>query len=164
MEPKHHINPQQISMEDLEHLVSCDSCLEEFTGYVEEHELLTAPKHMKELILERSRELDIQIVAKSNLASKKLEFFYYTLKVGFASAVAIAFLVFSPGLTFSELSPSSGFSNGKEFSYRMHHDPMRHDRPSEVLYDKAGEFTNFFNQITSQLFKTEVSPDDEQEK
>ncbi|EHI59634.1 hypothetical protein HMPREF9473_02419, partial [, partial [Hungatella hathewayi WAL-18680] len=33
---------------DLEHLASCDYCMEQFADYIEEQELISAPRYLKE--------------------------------------------------------------------------------------------------------------------
>lgn len=164
MDKQTHINLTQsrepsvgLTMEDLEHLASCDFCVEQFADYIENQEFLAAPRYLKEDILKRSQQFEVQIVAKSNQASKKLELFYYTLKVGFAAAFAIAFLVIAPSLT-SPAFPTT-------IAYGPVSQSQEH-RPFSRLFDGALRITDKLSDLTGQLyeFKMEVTPDDKQEK
>ena len=88
MEKQQHINPEYfktgLSPEEYSHLAACPFCCEQFADYIENQELITAPAHLKSSIMERSRDLDVQIVAGSNHLSKRLQLFYFSLKVGAA--------------------------------------------------------------------------------
>lgn len=160
MDKQTHINLTQsrepsvgLTMEDLEHLVSCDFCVEQFADYIEAQELLAAPRYLKEDILKRSHQFEVQIVAKSNQVSKKLELFYYTLKVGFAAVFAIAFLAIAPSLT----SPA--------FPTPIAYGPVsqsQEPRPFSRLFDGALRITDKLSDLAGQLyeFKMEVTPDD----
>lgn len=143
---------QNMTLPDLEHIASCDYCAEQFADYVEQQELLTAPKHMQDSIMTRSKQLDIQVIAKSNRASKKLQLFYYSLKVGFATAFAL-------GMLFS-MSPISGFSD----TVYMPPAPRESYDTRNAWYDKANQFTNKLNDFKNQLFELEESFYDKQEK
>ena len=160
MDKQTHINftqdftaPVNLDVSDLEHLASCDYCMEQFADYIEEQELLSAPRYLKEDILKKSRQLDVQIVAKSNQASKKLELFYYALKVGFATVFALVFLIMAPSLA----GPS--FSTGIAHASGTHY---REAKPFSRLYEQALDITDIINGITNQFnnHKTEVSSDD----
>lgn len=132
----------RLTLEDLEHLASCDFCMEQFADYMEDQELLAAPRYLKEDILKRSQQFEVQIIAKSNQASKKLELFYYALKVGFAAVFAIAFLVIAPSLT----SPS--------FSPKIDYGPVSQsqNQPFERLFQGVEHITNRLNDFTNQLY------------
>ena len=81
---KQHIDPKRfkdnLTQEEFAHLTSCPFCRERFADYIETQELITAPKHLKSDILERSRNLDVQIIAGSNHLSKRLQLFYFSRK------------------------------------------------------------------------------------
>ncbi|MEG0215809.1 MAG: hypothetical protein RR685_06695, partial [Hungatella sp.] len=95
---------KQVSLEELEQLANSDFCMMQFADRLEADGLLTAPKHMHDNIRARSRQLDVQIVAKTNEASKNLQLFYYSLKVGFATVFALSFLLAIPQIPM--VSPS----------------------------------------------------------
>lgn len=63
---------------------------------VETEGLITAPAHMKQEILERSRRMDVQLVVQSRRLSKKMQLFFYSLKVGAAVAMALFMLFLVP--------------------------------------------------------------------
>lgn len=99
---KQHIEPSRfsgrLSPEEMEHLASCPWCRDAFAGFIERQELVRAPASLKASVLERSRGLDVQIIAGSNHLSKKLQMFYYSLKVGAAVLCALALLTIAPNL------------------------------------------------------------------
>lgn len=70
-----------------------DAYTERLIRQVEAQGLIPAPVHMKQEILERSRSLDYQLRVQTRQIPKKLQFLYYSLKVGAAVVMAL-FLVF----------------------------------------------------------------------
>lgn len=100
---KQHINPVHfktgLTPEESAHLAGCHFCREQFADFIEKQELITAPAHLKSFILERSRDLDIQLVAGTNHLSKRLQLFYFSLKVGAAVLGSLSMLVFLPGVS-----------------------------------------------------------------
>ncbi|MFQ9664347.1 MAG: hypothetical protein ACLRXA_20720 [Clostridium sp.] len=103
MEKQQHINPEYfktgLSPEEYSHLAACPFCCEQFADYIENQELITAPAHLKSSIMERSRDLDVLIVAGSNHLSKRLQLFYFSLKVGAAVLCALTMLTILPGVS-----------------------------------------------------------------
>ena len=57
--------------------------------------ILTAPARMKSEILSKLNRPEVQIIAKSNRISKKLELFYFSLRVGTAVLCSLALLSFA---------------------------------------------------------------------
>lgn len=100
---KQHIDPErfksELTLEECLHLANCPFCREQFADYIEKMEMIKAPRHLKSSTLERSRDLDIQIVAGSNQLSKRLQLFYFSLKVGAAVLCALTMLTILPGLS-----------------------------------------------------------------
>lgn len=99
---RQHIEPSRfsgrLSPEEIEHLASCPWCRDAFAGFIEKQELVRAPASLKASVLERSQGLDVQIIAGSNHLSKKLQMFYYSLKVGAAVLCSLALLTIAPNL------------------------------------------------------------------
>lgn len=97
-----HIDPgrpvSSLSREELAHLSSCQFCREQIALQAEKQELLTAPARMKSEILSKLNRPEVQIIAKSNRISKKLELFYFSLRVGTAVLCSLALLSFAPAL------------------------------------------------------------------
>lgn len=155
MDEKQHINLsgdglRRMDTDALEHIASCSFCADQLAAYVEEHAMLTAPKHMQDSILARSRQLDVLVIASSNRASKKMQLLCYSLKVGFAAAFALGLLLWQPEtMQFSLLPPVTLES---------------HESSSRPLYDKAQQITDKINGFSKQLFQSEVTFYDEQEK
>ena len=63
---------------------------------VEAEGLISAPVHMKQEILERSRSLDYQLRVQTRQIPKKLQFLYYSLKVGAAVVMALFLVMMVP--------------------------------------------------------------------
>lgn len=95
-----HIDPRRsvtsLSREELAHLSSCRFCRQQIALQAEEQELLTAPARMKSEILSQLNRPEVQIIAKSNRISKKLELLYFSLRVGIAVLCSLALLSFAP--------------------------------------------------------------------
>lgn len=80
----------------LEHLDSCDFCLEQITS----DKILTpdiqAPACLKEQILSRAVQTDVQTAKAVKETSRKMQLFYYSLRTA-AGVVAALFLLFTMG-------------------------------------------------------------------
>ena len=152
---RQHIEPSRFSgrltSEEMEHLASCPWCRDAFAGYIENRELLTAPASMKASILERSKGLDVQIIAGSNHLSKKLQMFYYSLKVGAAVLCALALLAIVPDLT------------AKPASRPVYPALETQDKGQWGYYEKVDHFTKQLNRLTN-LKNMEVMQHDKEEK
>lgn len=83
----------------LSHLFACRFCQDELAGYVEEHELIKAPCDLKGSILKRAEKLDVRLIAGTNHASKKLQLFYFSLKVGTAVLCSLTLLLAAPAVS-----------------------------------------------------------------
>lgn len=141
----------RLSEAELKHLASCDFCMEQFADHIEEQELLTAPANLKEAILSRSQKADVQLVAKANEASRRLQLFYYSLKVGFATAFALALLLWSSDAFVPiHLFPDSQPQPMKRYEWQS---PFSEVPIKEKIQD-----------LSNQLFQTEVISHDKQEK
>lgn len=90
---------QTLTLEELEHLADCPRCQEALADSIAASELLSAPRDLKASVLERSRGLDVQLIAGSNQASRRLQLFYYSLKVGAAVLCSLSLLLFTPTLS-----------------------------------------------------------------
>lgn len=80
----------------LSHIAACTGCADLFAEYMESESLLTAPMDLRESVLRRSRQIDVQMIAKTNQASRQLQLFYYSLRVGFAVLGALVLLALTP--------------------------------------------------------------------
>lgn len=153
--PDQHIDPinfhGRISEQQLAHLASCPKCSNALAGYVEQQELLKAPPRLKSSIMERSRALDVQIVAGSNHLSAKLQMFYYSLKVAAAVVCSLALLVAVPQLTpkpiHAEIQPVQSESSEKEHW---------------TYYEAVNNFTEQLNKLMN--YNTEVFQHDKEKR
>ena len=127
-----------LSEEDLKHLSSCRFCRDQLADYVEERELLHAPADLKASILEQSKRLDVQLIAGTNRVSKKLEFFFFSLKVGAAVLCSLTLLAIAPN--FSKELAVNTFYTGRQIEQQA-------DR-SRSFYEKVDQFAEQLNQLS----------------
>lgn len=78
------------------HIAACSRCADLFAEYMEARPLLSAPMDFQESVMKRSRQADIVMISKTNQISKRLQLFYYSLKVGFAVVCALFLLAVTP--------------------------------------------------------------------
>lgn len=125
-----------------------DFYAERLADIVERQGLMTAPINLKTSIMERSRQLDVQVIAKTNLASKKLELFYYGLKLGTAVAVSVCFIMIAPVLAERQYGgPKENISSYSQ-DYGQpgaEHIPI-HERFSSRLKNISGMAQEIFNE------------------
>ncbi len=76
----------------LMHLSSCNYCSDRLAAFMSE-EIIPAPRDMKENIMKAVSRPEVQIAVRSRYASKQLQLFLYSLKVGTAAIAAIALLL-----------------------------------------------------------------------
>lgn len=138
--------------EELKHLSTCRFCRETLADYVEAHELLTAPAGLKASILEQSRRPDVQFIAGTNQVSKKLQLFFFGLKVSAAVLCSLALLAIAPGFS-KELAVKSA-----QAGYRIEQSAGR----QWSLYDKVDNFTKQLNQLS--FTHMEVNEHDKKER
>ncbi|MEG0813560.1 MAG: hypothetical protein RSE05_03875 [Clostridium sp.] len=92
---------------------------EELADYIERYELITAPKHLKDSILEQSHQPSVQLIAGSNQISKKLQFFYFTLKVSGAVLCALMMLSIVPNFSRQQQLYTTKIGYAAEQSYEQ---------------------------------------------
>lgn len=120
---KQHIEPERfrsgLTREEYQHLSACPYCREQFADYIEQQELLTAPVHLKSSVLERCKDLDVRIIAGSNQLSKRLQLFYFSLKVGAAVLCALTMLTLLPGFSRDLYLRQAADKTGRTYSERQ---------------------------------------------
>lgn len=92
---------------------------EELADYIERYELITAPKHLKDSILEQSHQPSVQLIVGSNQISKKLQFFYFTLKVSGAVLCALMMLSIVPDFSRQQQLYTTKIGYAAEQSYEQ---------------------------------------------
>lgn len=143
---------EKFSDAELKHLASCRYCQNQLADYVEQFELIDAPKNLKASILERSKRPEIQFIAGTNHISKRLQFFYYTLKVSAAVLCVLTMLIVAPDVSKRleiralELSSEAVQDSNRQLEY----------------YDKINDFTAQLNKLSN--LKTEVNSYDKKER
>lgn len=121
-----------------------DAELDAFILYIEETEMLNAPKNLKQRILDESRKEKVQINSlnetkrKMKKMSAKVEFFTYTLKISAAIAAAI-FL-----LAFIDTDSVPAFSEPKR--------DMERKTMVTFLNEKSNEWSDKLNQFSNMLY------------
>ncbi len=86
----------RIYLETLEEIAESDDLLNAFADETLRHYGLTAPHDFADSVMKKSRTLNIQAVAKTNQASRKLQLLIYGLRVGVAVAGALVLLFALP--------------------------------------------------------------------
>lgn len=163
-----HIDPRRpvssLSRDELAHLSSCSFCRQQFALQAEEHELLPAPSRMKSEILSQLNQPRVQIIAKTNRLSKKLELFYFSLRVGTAVLCSLALLSFAPAL------PGPARTPGEIRQENTRPDETGHlNRPGMRSQNSAGngvvwEASSHFTEQLNRLLNLEVFKYDKKER
>lgn len=118
-----------------------DEQMDAFIAYIEENEMIQAPKNLKEKILKESRKEEIQAKTehKRKKTSTKAQFFIYSLKISAAVAAAV-FL-----LAFINTDSTPAFSAPKKDV----------ERKTVVTYlnEKSNEWSGKLNQFSNMLYQ-----------
>lgn len=122
----------------LEKASSSDFYAERLADLVETQGLLTAPANLKPSVLARTRQLDVQLIARSNRLSKKLTLWYYEVKVTLAVACCVGFIISAPG------------AHKKYLSNPVHTE----------AYEIIQEFNEKVDDFSKRLWEMEVEPYD----
>lgn len=95
---------EQEEAEFLGHIGTCTFCAGQFGSWMEEgvqrEEIIVPkpPKYLKEEILSRTQQMDIQAAVRIKQTSKQVQLMMYSLKVGFAVAASIFLLTITTGI------------------------------------------------------------------
>lgn len=118
-----------------------DEQIDAFIAYIEENEMIQAPKNLKEKILQESRneEMQIKTAHKMKKASAKAQFFIYSLKISAAVAAAVLLLVFIDTDSTPALSvPKQDVERRTVVNY---------------LNEKSNEWSGKLNQFSNMLYQ-----------
>lgn len=146
----------KIPLEELERILDSEPDMENFIRQIEENSMVNAPHYLKDSIIGRSRQLDVQAAVKTRQLSKRLQLLCYSLRVGAAVAGALLFLVFSTSLM--QNFPAMGAEREPVSMSRPD------DMPSSGLYEKADKIADYIYQISHQIINMEVPTYDKKEK
>ncbi len=118
-----------------------DEQIDAFIAYIEENEMIQAPKNLKEKILQESRNEEIQFKTahKMKKASAKAQFVIYSLKISAAVAAAV-FL-----LAFINTDSTPALSVPKQ--------DMERKTVVNFLNEKSNEWSGKLNQFSNMLYQ-----------
>lgn len=89
----------------LEHLDSCDFCLEEMLCREQQTPDITTPAYLKEQILDKAASTEVQAYKAVSTASYQMQRFYHGLRTA-TGIIAALFLLFTIGqMDFTEIQP-----------------------------------------------------------
>lgn len=86
------LDPEE-QLKFLTHISECDYCSEKLADLIET-DIVPAPPDMKQNILMASGRADVQIVKNARDMTKRMQLFFYSLKVGAATVGAFVILLF----------------------------------------------------------------------
>lgn len=133
--------------EFLSHTGICAFCAEQFGNWMED-DLLEPPAYLKEEIVKRTRQIDVQTVVKVKCTTKRMQLMLYSLKVGFA-VVASIFL----------LTITTNFQNMKSVKLQSQQKQTESVEREESITDKLNQGSSFvndaLNDMTSGFFRIE---------
>lgn len=143
----------------LEHICSCAHCSDRFAAIMSE-EILTAPKNLKEKILKATNSPEVQFAIRAKKASKRMQLFLYSLKVGTATAAALLLLILS--------MKNSEFDAVQSKPNEVYHGAQREyeERNSltSMIRDGMDRMSNSMLDFTNNIIKTEVTDYDQKKK
>lgn len=128
-----------------------DEQMEAFIAYIEENEMIQAPKNLKEKILQERENEASRIKAakimtqkiitqkKMKKASAKAQFFIYSLKISAAMAAAVLLLIFI------DTDSTPVFSVPKQ--------DMERKSIVALLNEKSNEWSSKLNQFSNMLYE-----------
>lgn len=139
----------------LEHICSCDYCSEQFAISMSDI-VIEAPKNMKKNILMATMRPEVQLAIKIKKTSKRMELFFYSLKVGAATIVALLILLLT--MNTSIFYKSTGFaktpSNASSIT-KENKVPL-----TAVIRDNMDAFSNSILVFSNNIVNMEVTNND----
>ncbi len=129
-----------------------DAQLMELISEVEANEMLQAPAHMKEEILQKMKNPAVVLTVQTKKVSKKVQLFLYSLKISTAVAVALtAIVAISMPVDTVKIVPSQETSR-QEWNI------------TERIYEKSNSITTLLGDFSNQMLKPKQLPIGRQEK
>ncbi|NLK78998.1 MAG: hypothetical protein GX284_15100 [Clostridiales bacterium] len=136
------------------HTGKCTYCAEQFGNWME-HDLMEPPAYLKEEIVKRTRQVDVQTVVKVKRTTKRMQLMIYSLKVGLA-VVASIFL----------LTITTNFQNMKSVAPQEQSKQTESVQRKESITDRLNQGSSFvndaLNSMTSGFFQIERETSEEQ--
>ena len=138
----------------MEHICSCNYCSDQFASLVS-NEMLSAPRDFKHNLLEATKRFDIQVTMKARETSKRLQLFFYSLKVGGAILGALLLLLLTVKVNDPVMLP------------KYPEDKTAYDETASIttlLKDRIDDLNSYLQDFSYSIIKTEGLDNDQKEK
>lgn len=148
--------PPDKETEFLGHIGNCTFCAGQFANWMESPPQISAvqekapepPAYLKEEILQRTQQIDVQMTVRVKERSRQMQLFMYGLKVGMAVVTSIFLLLMTTNMQ------SLQYEEVRD--WRMEQRQERQEERmslTDTLSRKSGEVSNFLNEISNGLFR-----------
>lgn len=144
--------PPDNEAEFLGHIGSCTFCAGQFADWMELPQ--EPPAYLKEEILLRTQQMDVQMSAHVKEKSRQMQLFMYSLKVGLAVMTSIFLLMLTTNI--QNLQPERGQSRKTEQMQQQRQEREVTEKEPDItgiLNQKSGEVSSFLNDISNGLFR-----------
>ncbi|MCI8484320.1 MAG: hypothetical protein HFH41_08275 [Lachnospiraceae bacterium] len=158
--------------EFLGHIGACTFCAQQFGNWMEEmlqepDFLEEPPGYLKEEIMERTKQMDVQASVKWKETSRQVQFMMYSLKVGLAVMASIFLLMVTANIPDMNLKVSE---NQRVEQMKERQEEVRKKKEDREkgnitgrLRQRSREITNMLNDLSSGIFRIEMN-DSENER
>lgn len=138
----------------LEHISSCDFCSELFADTIQE-ELVKAPGDLKANLIKAVKRPEVQLAKHAREASKRVQLFLYSLKVGTAMAGALLILFYTISLSGRQINSNTDTKQEKpDFTVTL----------NTAIRDNTDSLNNGLIKFSNKLMNSEVEDNEEKEK
>ncbi len=145
----------------LAHIGSCNHCADRLEAYLSEV-MLPAPRDLKDNILTATRRPEVQLAIKARETSKRMQLFFYSLKVTTATVAALLMLILTMNASYL---PDSGTTQPENPG--LHEGPFsaeEHFSLSDTLRDKMYKLSDSMQDFSNNIIHMEVTKNDKKEK
>lgn len=143
--------PLDKETEFLGHIGSCTFCAGQFAGWMESPQ--KPPAYLKEEILQRTQQMDVQVSVHVREKSRQMQLFMYSLKVGLAVMTSIFLLMVTANI--QALQPEKT-NNWKEERRQQRQEREVDEDEADItgiLNQKSGEISSFLYEVSNGLFR-----------
>lgn len=135
------------------HIGACTFCAEQFGNWMEGI-FEKPPRYLKEEILNRAHQIDVQASVKLKETSRQVQLVLYSLKVGFAVAASIFLLVITTNI--QDMNLELPKEQQVEQSKEQHGSQEQEENIISKLRRGSKEITGLLNEISSGFFRIEM--------
>lgn len=130
---------------------------EDRTARQERNSLLAEPPaYLKEEILRRTRQMDVQAAVHIRETSRRVQFWMYSLKVGVAVMASIFLLMMTANVQNMDFETLRADQPRKQ-------DVSKEVRITDTLKQKSGEISSILNNLSNGLFRINTDQTDQEE-